>query len=159
MGDSVSSAPQSANSNSNDVQSASSSNGGSNEAPNNGNPNNGNPNNGNPNNVNPNANPNANNPFLAMFQGLQGMNVNPQNNGNAQPQPNPFMMFQNPFMMPQQQQQQPQQQANVQPEILYRDQLSQLNSMGFSDAAANIAALIATGGNVQAAIDRLLQGN
>ena len=47
----------------------------------------------------------------------------------------------------------------VQPEILYRDQLSQLNSMGFTDAAANIRALIATGGNVQAAIDRLLGGN
>ena len=44
----------------------------------------------------------------------------------------------------------------VQPEILYRDQLSQLNSMGFNDAQANIQALIATGGNVQAAIDRLL---
>merc|ERR1711971_493718 len=98
-----------------------------------------------------------NNPFLAM---LQGMNPPNGNNGNVQQpqQANPFLMFQNPFMMPRQQQQQ-QPQANVQPEIVYRDQLSQLNSMGFSDAAANIAALIATGGNVQAAIDRLLQGN
>ena len=47
----------------------------------------------------------------------------------------------------------------VQPAILYRDQLSQLNAMGFTDAEANIQALIATGGNVQAAVDRLLQGN
>ena len=46
----------------------------------------------------------------------------------------------------------------VQPEILYRDQLSQLNNMGFTDAQANIQALIATGGNVEAAVDRLLQG-
>jgi hypothetical protein len=29
-------------------------------------------------------------------------------------------------------------------------------AMGFNDAAANIAALVATGGNVEAAIDRLV---
>ena len=30
--------------------------------------------------------------------------------------------------------------------------------MGFTDAAANLRALVATGGNLQAAIDRLLSG-
>lgn len=44
------------------------------------------------------------------------------------------------------------------PEILYRDQLAQLNGMGFTDAQANINALIQTGGNIEAAIDRLLGG-
>ena len=47
----------------------------------------------------------------------------------------------------------------MRPEILYRDQLAQLNAMGFTDAAANIQALIATGGNVNAAVERLLQWN
>eukprot|EP00488_Nonionellina_sp_1-RS-2012_P004199 TRINITY_DN9401_c0_g1_i1.p1 TRINITY_DN9401_c0_g1~~TRINITY_DN9401_c0_g1_i1.p1 ORF type:complete len:143 (+),score=44.61 TRINITY_DN9401_c0_g1_i1:49-429(+) len=98
---------------------------------------------------NPNQNPNQN----------QNQNPNPNQNQN----PNPFMMF-NPYMMnmgamgqqQQQQQQQPQSQQQIQPQIIYRDQLSQLNSMGFTDADANIGALVATGGNVQAAIDRLL---
>ena len=31
--------------------------------------------------------------------------------------------------------------------------------MGFTDAQANIRALVATGGNVQAAVNRLLGGN
>lgn len=44
------------------------------------------------------------------------------------------------------------------PEIVYREQISQLNNMGFVDAEANLNALIATGGNIQAAVDRLLQG-
>jgi ubiquilin len=45
---------------------------------------------------------------------------------------------------------------HLRPEILYRDQLSQLNELGFVDFEANINALVATGGNVQAAINRLL---
>merc|ERR1719264_712987 len=109
-----------------------------------------------------------------MFQNMN-MGNNPPNNQNnnnqqqqqqpQQQQPNPFMMF-NPNMMGMMGNmggmgmggmgQQQQQQQNVQPEILYRNQLSQLNSMGFNDADANIQALVACGGNVQAAIDRLL---
>jgi len=46
---------------------------------------------------------------------------------------------------------------DLRPEILYREQLATLNSMGFIDAEANINALIQTGGNLQAAIERLLQ--
>merc|ERR1739842_156429 len=84
----------------------------------------------------------------------------PNNNNNGQPQMNPFMNMMQPFMMGQMGQGmgQQQQQPNVQPAILYRDQLSQLNAMGFTNAEQNIQALINTGGNVQAAIDRLLQG-
>merc|ERR1719289_204285 len=97
-----------------------------------------------------------------------GANANAnQPNANAK-QPNPFMA--NPFMMgmpgglggmnafgaapnanPAQQQQQQQNAA-----VVYRDQLSQLNSMGFNDPERNLQALISTGGNVQAAINQLL---
>merc|ERR1712032_1674932 len=91
----------------------------------------------------------------------QQQQPNNNDNGQQQPQMNPFMNMMQPFMMGQMGQgmgQQQQQQPNVQPAILYRDQLSQLNAMGFTNAEQNIQALINTGGNVQAAIDRLLQG-
>ncbi|CAL5227682.1 g10690 [Coccomyxa viridis] len=44
------------------------------------------------------------------------------------------------------------------PETAYATQLEQLTGMGFYDRQANIMALQATGGNVNAAVDRLLQG-
>ncbi|VDO53712.1 unnamed protein product [Onchocerca flexuosa] len=44
------------------------------------------------------------------------------------------------------------------PEERYRSQLEQLTSMGFSNQEANIQALLATFGDVNAAIDRLLSG-
>lgn len=46
---------------------------------------------------------------------------------------------------------------NDPPEVRFQSQLQQLNEMGFWDADANIRALLATGGNVNAAIERLLQ--
>jgi len=49
-------------------------------------------------------------------------------------------------------------QQSVRPEIVYRDQLRQLNEMGFTNASANLNALIATGGNLEAAVDRLITG-
>lgn len=45
------------------------------------------------------------------------------------------------------------------PEIRFQAQLAQLNDMGFFDADENIRVLLATGGNVNAAIERLLSGN
>ena len=39
---------------------------------------------------------------------------------------------------------------------LYATQLHALSEMGFSDAEGNLRALVATGGNVQAAIEWLL---
>lgn len=42
------------------------------------------------------------------------------------------------------------------PEQLYASQLSQLQEMGFFDTQENIRALIATSGNVHAAVERLL---
>lgn len=44
------------------------------------------------------------------------------------------------------------------PATAYAGQIQQLQDMGFSDRDANIRALQATGGNVNAAVDRLLQG-
>lgn len=53
--------------------------------------------------------------------------------------------------------QQPQPQQTAEPaEVRYRDQLAQLEEMGFSEKTANVRALLATGGNVQAAIEYLL---
>ncbi len=46
----------------------------------------------------------------------------------------------------------------LQPAVLYRDQIRQLQDMGFTDAAANIRALTATGGDVAAAVNLLLSG-
>lgn len=46
--------------------------------------------------------------------------------------------------------------TSVPPEQLYASQLSHLQDMGFVDVQANIQALRATGGNVHAAVERLL---
>ncbi|KAL4645699.1 hypothetical protein ACB092_02G253700 [Castanea dentata] len=46
--------------------------------------------------------------------------------------------------------------SNAPPEELYATQLSQLQEMGFFDTQENIRALIATAGNVHAAVERLL---
>ena len=43
------------------------------------------------------------------------------------------------------------------PETAFATQLSQLEGMGFVDRQRNIAALQRTGGNVEAAVERLLQ--
>lgn len=42
------------------------------------------------------------------------------------------------------------------PEVRFQQQLEQLNAMGFINREANLQALIATGGDVNAAIERLL---
>merc|ERR1719187_1227696 len=94
------------------------------------------------------------NPFAAFFQAQQaqqGQQGQGQQGGNPNLGGNPFMNL-GAFAPPQPQ-------NNVQPEILYATQLGQLNAMGFNDAPSNIQALTMTGGNVQAAIDRLLNGN
>lgn len=47
--------------------------------------------------------------------------------------------------------------SNEPPEVRFASQLQQLTDMGFYDPEANIRALLATGGNVHLAIERLLQ--
>ena len=44
----------------------------------------------------------------------------------------------------------------IDPEERFKNQLQQLNEMGFTNKEQNIQALLATNGNVQAAIERLL---
>ena len=46
----------------------------------------------------------------------------------------------------------------VPPEQAFAAQLQQLADMGFYDREANVQALQATGGNVHAAVERLLSG-
>ena len=47
--------------------------------------------------------------------------------------------------------------SSLSPEERYRNQLEQLAAMGFMNREANLQALIATFGDVNAAIERLLQ--
>lgn len=47
-------------------------------------------------------------------------------------------------------------QPQAPPEERFREQLQQLQEMGFTDQQANIQALLATNGFVQGAIERLL---
>ena len=44
------------------------------------------------------------------------------------------------------------------PEVRFQVQLQQLQDMGFSNASQNVRALLATGGNVHAAIEYILGG-
>lgn len=46
--------------------------------------------------------------------------------------------------------------SNVPPEQRYRTQLEQLTAMGFVNREANLQALIATFGDINAAVERLL---
>lgn len=49
-----------------------------------------------------------------------------------------------------------QQDTTLPPEQRYRDQLEQLTAMGFVNREANLQALIATFGDINAAVERLL---
>ena len=60
-----------------------------------------------------------------------------------------------PMMSPTQTQQQ--QQPQEPPEVRFQVQLQTLTEMGFFDADENIRALLATGGNVHLAVERLLR--
>lgn len=65
----------------------------------------------------------------------------------------------NPFAMPNLGATSPTQASSEPPEVRFQSQLTQLNDMGFFDPEENIRALLATGGNVNAAVERLLNGN
>lgn len=113
---------------------------------------------------------------MLQLQGAMGNMQGAMGNMGTQPAANPFPMFgapqgqANPYasLFPQAAASgQPSaanpfaaipQQPPARPEILYREQLNSLNSMGFTNAEANLNALVQTGGNIEAAIDRLLQG-
>ena len=48
--------------------------------------------------------------------------------------------------------------AGREPEVRYSTQMSQMYDMGFTDPEANQRALVATGGNLSAAIERIVRG-
>lgn len=65
----------------------------------------------------------------------------------------------NPFSVPNLGATSPTQASSEPPEVRFQAQLAQLNEMGFFDPEENIRALLATGGNVNAAVEKLLNGN
>ena len=95
----------------------------------------------------------ANPEFLRMAMTMNSSLMS----GNAGNQANPFGAF--PFPTPSAQATPSAPDSNVPPESRFQSQLSQLNEMGFFNADENIRALLATGGNVNAAIERLLNGS
>jgi ubiquilin len=115
---------------------------------------------------------------MGGVQGMPGMGAWPptvpqqpqsQPQQSQQPPANPFAAL----FAPQQQQQQPPMDLNAMqsmlaamtpqaapvsqepPEIRYQEQLRQLSEMGFWEAEKNLRALVATGGNVHAAVEWL----
>jgi len=83
-----------------------------------------------------------------------GTTTTPPSTAGGQAGTNPLLnqMFQSML-----QQQVGQSRSQQPPEERFRTQLEQLASMGFVDRAANLQALTATGGDVNAAIERLLR--
>lgn len=112
------------------------------------------------------------NPFASMMGagGFGNTGANTNNTEQQQQQQNPFAGFGNvPAVDPQLQQRMaalfgtPGATTTTpvdtrSPEERFQVQLQQLNEMGFWDAAKNIRALTATGGNVHAAIEMLFSG-
>ncbi|KAI7899472.1 uncharacterized protein BX663DRAFT_537990 [Cokeromyces recurvatus] len=103
------------------------------------------------------ADPNFIQASLRLQQAM--MSAQNNNNNNSQQQPNLFQqMFMggfpsnNGFGFPTTQPAT----STEPPEVRFREQLAQLEEMGFTDKSANIRALLATGGNVQAAVEYLL---
>ncbi|KAK4519966.1 uncharacterized protein ATC70_010210 [Mucor velutinosus] len=111
----------------------------------------------------------AANPFAAMMSPPAAGSPNTNDQQSQQQQQNPFAGFGNvPPVDPQLQQRMaalfgnptsPSPADTRSPEERFQVQLQQLNEMGFWDAAKNIRALTATGGNVNAAIEMLFSGN
>ncbi|KAG1056084.1 hypothetical protein G6F43_002007 [Rhizopus delemar] len=93
-------------------------------------------------------------PFWADPNFIQATMRMQESLAGGQAQNNLFqqMMMGNNSIFGSQQQQTP----TEPPEVRFRDQLAQLEEMGFSEKTANVRALLATGGNVEAAIEYLL---
>ena len=100
-------------------------------------------------------------PGMASPPGQQtfGATATPTSTGGPAPptgQPAAFNPMLASLLFPQGGPNQPQAQNQEPPEVRFQVQLQQLSDMGFYDADSNIRALLATGGNVSAAIERLL---
>ncbi|KAG0769043.1 hypothetical protein G6F62_000639 [Rhizopus arrhizus] len=105
-------------------------------------------------NSNNSSNQSPNVPFWADPNFIQATMRMQESFAGSQSQNNLFqqMMMGNNSIFGSQQQQTP----TEPPEVRFRDQLAQLEEMGFSEKTANVRALLATGGNVEAAIEYLL---
>ena len=93
------------------------------------------------------------------FAGLGGLSstTTPATNPSTQPIPDAANLGNLSQLMSQMFNSQNPGQAQQPPEERYRGQLEQLANMGFLNREANIQALIATFGDVNAAVERLLQ--
>ena len=100
--------------------------------------------------------------MMSGMGGMPGAGTNP--NMNMGGMPNMANLFGGMGGMPQtgaqqpssQPQAQPQPQQNVDYKVLYKDQLNQMKDMGFVNEETNIEVLKKCDGNVQFAIERLL---
>jgi len=107
---------------------------------------------------------NANSGFRSQPFGAMPTTTTPATNtattGGAPPamqMPNLSQLLQSMSATPLQGTQQTTTPSNLPPpEVRFQVQLQQLQEMGFYDANANIAALLAAGGNVNMAVERLL---
>jgi ubiquilin len=98
--------------------------------------------------------------FVQLAMNMAAMQSGAPNQNPSSNDPNPMMnaMLQSLLSQPQSGAPAPTSPAANQdpPEVRYESQLSQLYEMGFHDVDANIRALMATGGSVHAAVERLL---
>jgi ubiquilin len=105
------------------------------------------------------------NPFMAaMMQSMAGRAAGPGTSPGAGMPPTNATMGANPFAglfrgMPQVPMQAAPSPDTRPPEVMYAEQLGQLNDMGFYDFENNVRALVRSGGSVQGAVHQLLQSN
>lgn len=82
-----------------------------------------------------------------LSPGIASLNFDSLLNNAGRPAPSPFAPVAAPAPAP------------VDPAVRYAAQIQQLRDMGFLDDEANLRAIQATSGNVNAAVERLLGGN
>ena len=105
------------------------------------------------NNINNNSN-NDNNNFGNLFNMFNNLNNN--NNNNNSNIPNFSHLFSGLQNMNNNNNEESQSQNNIDYTVLYSEQLQQLKDMGFTDEQENIRALISCQGNVQFAVDKIV---
>ncbi|OAD77176.1 hypothetical protein PHYBLDRAFT_158097 [Phycomyces blakesleeanus NRRL 1555(-)] len=107
------------------------------------------------------ADPNILQAGMRMHQAMLNAQGQGQGQGQGQQQPMGFggQGLWNMGGFPSFQPPQPAAENAEPPEVRFRSQIVQLEDMGFGDKQANIRALLATGGNVNSAVEYLLANN